>query len=252
MKNYETELYEKIAEVVSFVCNNPLIYVSETDIHALMMSEFMKIGPLAKLYSTKVTIGQNKKGKVSKKKYKTMLVHKEYGHNTKIGERSDIVIFDKEDVAAIDDPINLVSNYKYLNPKYIFEFGTEKAAQTIKEYEVHLKKDFKKISKSKDTGFIIHIQRRFVRAKKKSKRYLKNQLKYEEYKKTTMNVWENIKNQEKLKVLIFFVEIGAPLRPVGSKVKMFYPFMNKKGKYWDAINLKEIKSEITDLLNMDL
>ncbi len=55
MNNYEKELHKKIAKVVSFVCRNPLVFVSETDIHSLMMSALMEINCLKKMYKTNVT-----------------------------------------------------------------------------------------------------------------------------------------------------------------------------------------------------
>jgi hypothetical protein len=242
----QKEIYKKLAHILSFICNNPLLFVSETDIHVLVMNELMKIScldPFKNLYKTNVSIGRNKKGTVSEHKYCTMLAHKEYGHNTKIGERSDIAIFDPCDTENIDDPINLIFNQEYLSPRFIFEFGTEKAAQTVGIYKKHLLKDFLKVSKSKDKGFIIHIQRRFVRAGQKSMRLIKNQLKLQDYEKATIEFWRNKRNN-KVIPLIFSIEIGVKERNIGSKVKFFDPYRIE----WKRINLKSIENEIIRIL----
>jgi len=242
----QKEIYKKLAHILSFICNNPLLFVSETDIHVLVMSELMKISsfdPFKRLYKTQVSIGKNKKGEISANKYFTMLIHKEYGHNTKIGERSDIVIFDAEDATMINDPINLKDGQKYLTPKYIFEFGTEKSAGVLKTYKKHLENDFKKLSKSKDKGFLIHIQRRFVRARQGSGRLINNQIKLKYYEQATAEFWSN-KHDSNVIPLIFYVEIGVQERNIGSKVKIFDPYENK----WKRINLKSIENEIIRIL----
>ncbi len=242
----QKEIYKKIAHILSFLCNNPLSFVSETDIHVLLMSELMKLNclnPFKKLYKTNVSIGRNKKGLVSENKYCTMLVHKEYGHNTKIGERSDVVVFDPCDTNNIDDPINLVFDQRYLSPRFIFEFGTEKAAQTVDIYKKHLHKDYLKVSKSKDRGFIIHLQRRFVRGTKKSGRFIKNQLKLKDYERATVEFWRD-KHGNKVIPLIFSIEIGVQERNIGSKVRFFDPITVE----WKRVNLKSIENRILRVL----
>lgn len=242
----QTEIYKKLAHILSFICNNPLIFVSETDIHVLVMSELMKINsldPLKRLYKTQVSLGKNKKGKISANKYSTMLIHKEYGNNANIKERSDIVIFDRVGASTISDPINLKDNRKYLTPKYIFEFGTEKSAGVLKTYKEHIEKDFNKLLKSKDKGFLIHIQRRFVRATRQTRRFIKNQLKSQDYENATVKFFKEHQGN-KVIPLIFYVEIGVHERNIGSKVKIFDPYENK----WKRINLKSIENEIIRIL----
>ncbi len=113
MADYKKKLYKKIAEVVSLVCTNPSIFVSETDIHALMMKALMEIPCLNP--------------------------------------------FDKDEIKYINDPINLKDKKKYLIPKYIFEFGTDKSGG----YKKHLYGDFIKLFECQDegNGFLIHIHR---------------------------------------------------------------------------------------------
>ena len=255
MTDYKDKLYEKIAEVVSYVCNNPAIYFSETDIHVLMMKALMEIGCLKRRYNTKCTIGLNYKGKASEYKYKTMLVHKEYGNERGKKQRSDIVIFDKKDVESISDPLDLKRKGGYLEPEYVFEFGTEKSASAIKNYEKHLKGDLKKLSKIENKGFLIHIQRTNVKASTETERFKKNRKRIQDYVNSTVKIWgnERKKLKDKVEVLIFFVDIGGERRTVREKVRMFnpYPKHNPKSKKDDScppVNSKDIKEIIKKFL----
>ena len=247
MKNYENELYEKIAEVVSFVCRNPLVFVSETDIHALMMSSLMEIdclNPFKELYKTDVTIGKNNKGDVSPDRYRTMLVHKEYGHNEMRWGRSDIVIFDDKEIENINDPINLKNKKEYLTPKYIFEFGTEKSAGSVNAYKKHLENDFEKLSHCSGEGFLIHVHRNYIRSKRDSENRSKNEKKFDQYENVTSRVWKKYEKNTKLKILIFFVQIGVPDYYTVSKVQMFDQFLKSRKK----IRLEDIENKIKLLL----
>ena len=96
----DEKIDETLSNILDYVCKNPLIFVSETDIHSLVMGELMKIPELryTKLYSTNSTIGLNKQGKPSKIKYKTMAAHKEYGHRDLPNARSDIVILNPQEI----------------------------------------------------------------------------------------------------------------------------------------------------------
>ncbi|MBC8556014.1 MAG: hypothetical protein H8D23_40895 [Candidatus Brocadiales bacterium] len=259
--NKEKKLYDKIAKVVSEVvsdaCNNPAVFVSEMDIHVLIMKALMEIKCLNRRYDTSCTLGMNNMGAVSGKKYKTMLVHKEYGNERGRNERSDIVIFDKKDVKLIDDPLNLKSEGKYLEPKYVFEFGTEKSAGTNKNYKEHLEGDFNKLSKIKNTGFLIHIQRIYVKSRSGTKRYKDNRNKIEAYVKSTVEIWNSFKVKSwanRIKVLIFFVDLGGEKRVVSKKVRMFNPYPNPKRKN-DAncipVNQVDIKEIIKEFLKED-
>jgi hypothetical protein len=245
----EKELYEKISNVVSFVCRNPLIFVSETDVHTLMMKALMEIkciDPFQSKYKTKVTIGKNNKGGVSQDMYKTMLVHREYGHKNKPRSRSDIVIFDEQDVKTIDDPINLKNDNKYLTPKYIFEFGTDKSAGSEKVYKKHLEGDFEKLSECKNdgNGFLIHIHRNYTRSAPGTGNFKRNEEKYKRYEKITTKVWEKWCNKKKLKALVFFVQIGVPDYYTPSKIQMFNPYSTSVSGDWENVSLDKIESKI--------
>lgn len=248
MNKLRVEIEKKIAEVVSFICQNPLVYVSETDIHSLLFAKLMEIkylNPYSRLKRTGVSIGMNPQKMVSRERYKTMLIHKEYGHNTRIGERSDIIIFDPKDVGMITDPINLVFDENYLVPQFIFELGTEKAAGSIRTYREHMRKDCKKLLIAKDTGYLIHIHRNYA-ASPAGNRLLRNQIKKETYKDKTTEFWRKQSkiSGRNIKPVIVFVEIGSHRRTVRKKISLFDP--HDLG--WKDVNLRKVESKINDVL----
>lgn len=211
--NLQVSIEKELANVLAKICLNPSIFVSETDIHTLVAKSFMGIQQLNSemLYRTKATIGKNSKGEVSAETYKTMLVHKEYGHETdngvKAGARSDIVIFNEEQIASIDDPINLKSGGKWIRPDYIFEFGTEKCAGSEDVFKAHLINDIKKTARSEKKGYVIHIQRNYCQSTGKPRENNKN--KYENYAKVIQTQLDTVTDKEKQKILILLVDLGS-------------------------------------------
>ena len=262
MDTLRKEIFKKIAKVVHYVCNNPFIYVSETDLHALMINELFKIpclNPFKRLYRTNRTIGVSKKTqKPSETKYKTMLVHKEYGHNYRRWERSDVVIFDKKSCEDIDS-IKLVSEKnrasdfcrggtefkkgprgrgQYLNPRFIFEFGAETSASSPNSFKKHLDQDLRKISKAQDTGFLIHIHRFFAERRI-------NEKKFEKYKDIVPKALEGY-NRTNIKPLILFIKIGNENQIIHSKASMFDGYSIKEP--WKKIKLRKVEAEVIKLL----
>ena len=243
------DINQSVARVVAFLCQNPTVFVSETDIHVLMMRELMKIpalDPDRPLHPTGLSIGQNQYRLPSKSKYRTMLVHKEYGHNTGRGERSDIVVFDRSDVATINDPINLKADGAYLRPSYIFEFGTEKAAGTLEKFDEHMRSDLRKLSGAREAGYLIHIQRTYARSRLDTKTLDDHRAKHEKYRDRAMSVWGETKMKKRFRLVIVFVEVGVPSRRVTHKLWMFDPVSCS----WMAdVRLDEIHKRILASLN---
>lgn len=233
---------EILTNVLDYICQNPLIFVSETDIHSLVMGELMKISELkyTKLYSTNSTIGLNKQGKPSKIKYKTMAVHKEYGHHDMPNARSDIVILNPEEIAKINDPLNLKVNKKWIEPDYIFEFGTEKAAGSERIFKEHLNSDIKKVNKSKKKGYVIHIQRNIC--KSRGIGLYKNRNKYEGYSNVIRQSLKGL--NPKVKVLVVIIDIGNEGRGIykEGKIKIF------KNDKFIGTNKNKVKDEIKKIL----
>ena len=236
------EIDEKLVNILDFICKNPLIFVSEPDIHSLVMAELMKIPELGhnNLYSTNWTIGMNKNGNPSETKYKTMRVHKEYGHHDMPNARSDIIIISPQDISKIDDPLNLKASKQWIVPDYIFEFGTEKSAGSKTDFERHLISDIKKVKKSKKRGYVIHIQRNLC--KSKGARGAKNRNKYEGYSNVIRKSLSGL--DKKFKILVIIIDIGNKDRGIykEGKVKIF-----KNGKFV-GINKNRVKGEIRKML----
>ncbi|MBT3878500.1 MAG: hypothetical protein HOF76_05530 [Candidatus Scalindua sp.] len=282
----KNEIYGKIAKVVHLVCNNPSVFVSETDIHALMMNALMEIPHLDPFTKDGLCSINVPRGTGASSKYITMLIHKEYGHNIKSYARSDIVILDKSEIKKIDDPINLKKEKgkKYLIPKYIFEFGTDKSGG-IRGYEKHLYGDFIKLFECKDegNGFLIHIHRFDTTNDPDG---TKANEKIEGYHKKTSAIWDKVKGCKKpemdedgkvtwnpganeypeeypdwesaeevpkfkFKVLIFFVKIGGPSVGRGGRVQMFNPNPKKDSKVLIGVEQGGIKKIIKAFLKED-
>jgi len=183
------------------------------------MNELTKIdvlNPMLKLYKTGCTIG----GK-SKDKYKTMLMHKEYGHRCLAYSRSDIVILNEKDIELIDDPIDLKYNKEWLIPDYIFEFGTEKSASRADDFEKHLKNDFKKIAYARKRGYLIHIHRNYIKSTSKTGRGKKNKLKLDDYLDVYNKVISCIPKSIQKKLRIIIVNIGSDSKNLHSKITLF-------------------------------
>jgi hypothetical protein len=248
------KINEHLVKALTFICKNPLIFVSETDIHQLVMRELMTIDELNPdkiLYETDCTIGSSYKG-ISPQKYKTMLIHKEYGHASLRYSRSDIVILNSSDVKDIDDPINLKSKGEWLTPDYIFEFGTEKSANSVEDFAKHLKNDLCKVAEASEQGYLIHIQRNYQ--KLGGKTHEKNIDKFDSYVKKYNNVLNDCKincpygiSISKIKIVFIVIDIGGDGREVRGKVRLLKnPFSSDCKLY--PINLKNISKELSLLL----
>jgi hypothetical protein len=152
---WKTDIDKAVADVCIQIIKEPLTYFSEADIQQLLVEGLRKIEPLKKAYPTSVL-----KGKKAKGKYRTSLLHREYGGGGRT--RIDIVVFDPEDVRSINN-VNLTKEKKYLSPVYAFELGTEKISDNVE----HVNKDLTKLSKcTKDngTGYLIHFYKDITQA----------------------------------------------------------------------------------------
>jgi len=240
------EILKHLTLIITKLLKNPLMFVSESDVHKFVMWELMKIKALGpdNLVNTKCTIGKYKDKKPpSKDKYKTTLIHSEYGHEDIDYARSDIVILNENDVKEITNPLDLKIGNKWIQPDYIFEFGTEKSAGSKDDFKKHIKKDLKKISNSKVKGYLIHIQRNYV--KSKDGRLELNKKKFDNYLTEYINVIKK-KRYINIKVLVAIVDIGNEDRIVRGKVRLLKdPFGNP---YFDPIDQNDIEEDVINLL----
>ena len=145
----KSDIDKAIANVCAKIIREPMLYFSEADVQQIIVQSLNELKALAVTVATSVTKGAGSDGK-----YRTTLVHREYGAGD--SRRWDVVIFDPED-AKQTDSTNLMRNQKYLPVQFAFEIGTEKTSDAA----AHLASDLAKLDASKvtDTGYIIHIFR---------------------------------------------------------------------------------------------
>jgi hypothetical protein len=233
------QLINKIANILTFVLKNPAIFFSEADIQGLFYEKLKELEDLNLLYDTGCSIGLNKHGKESDKKYQTYAIHREYGLNDGKSSRVDLALLNPGDIQNIVDPINLKdSNNKYLSPDYIFEFGTDKSAKSSKSFYKHLLKDIEKLKFANKRGYLIHIQRNYLKGKANKA----NKDKYDQYTEAIKRLSEKL--PPNIHLLYFKVDIGGPKRLLKKegKVKIFKEGLLK------GIPQKDIHNEILSLL----
>ena len=105
-----------IARFCQDVVSEPLCFFSEADLQGILFAKLLMEFP--EQIETSCSRGPDSKGK-----YKTGLVHREYGAGE--GRRIDISIFDPKDVANIDEA-GLKTGGEYIKPRFAIELGTEK------------------------------------------------------------------------------------------------------------------------------
>lgn len=243
----ESALKQTIAETLEYILLNPSVFFSESDVQSIFYHRLMECPNLGlkNLYDTGCTIGLNLNNEPSKAKYKTTLMHREYGLFGHSNARVDLAILNPSDIGSIIDPINLRAEYfsndekkpelRYLDPDYIFEFGTEKSAGSIDTLEAHLINDIGKLSAAKKMGFLIHIQRNYLKGSDSEA----NQNKHLNYAKKIQR-----EKPEKVKLLYFMVDVGGERRGIYKKGKVKYAV----DEDLTGINQKKLVPQILDLL----
>jgi len=159
------EVNDAIVDFCTEIIKNPLCYFNESDLHSLLIEFLYKANSSLKNIDYDTKLLSNK----TNMKYKTRLVHREYGAG---GRRAyDLVILKPSEIQMIKNP-NLTYKAKndYLKPLFAFELGTEKIGLEFDEYEKHITSDLNKLERCQDTGYIIHIVRDFNRQKRDRKK----------------------------------------------------------------------------------
>ena len=129
------------------IIQEPCSYFSEADIQQMLVERLRKTKHIKNNYPTDI-----ERGKGSEGKYKTSLLHREYGGGD--GTRIDIVVFDPADVSKINNVNLRKTKTTYLKPAYAFELGTEKTTNI----RTHVQNDLKKLRRrTKETGYLIHF-----------------------------------------------------------------------------------------------
>jgi hypothetical protein len=139
-----------IAGFCAAVVTEPLCYFSEADLQGFLFTRLIEAFP--EQVETSYSRGPGSKGM-----YRTGIVHREYGAEG--GRRTDISVFSRQDVAAIDNP-NLTVGRKYIVPRFAIELGTEKTSDT----QAHVAHDLAKLSRATERGYLIHFFRDVTRA----------------------------------------------------------------------------------------
>ncbi len=145
---------KRVNDVIARFCQDviaePLCFFSEADLQGMLFARLSMEFP--EQIETSCSRGPDSKGK-----YKTGLVHREYGAGG--GRRIDISVFDPEDVARIDEA-GLKTAGSYMKPRFAIELGTEKSLDTAG----HIGRDLAKLANTTERGYLIHFFRDTSRA----------------------------------------------------------------------------------------
>jgi len=136
---------EIIAKFCAAVVEEPLCYFSEADLQSMLFTRLTAKFPQTP--ETSVQRGPNSKGK-----YRTGLVHREYGAGG--SRRIDLCVFSPASIASLDRA-DLMVEGKYLVPEFAIELGTEKTVDTAG----HIAGDLKKLAAARTRGYLIHFFR---------------------------------------------------------------------------------------------
>jgi len=220
------QLNHVIADFCCGVVDEPLCFFSEADLQSLLFAQLQKNFP--DNFETSVSRGANSKGK-----YRTGLIHREYGVGGK--QRMDIIIFSQDDVSRIDSP-NLKMGKKYLTPRFGIELGTEKTADIKK----HLETDIRKLSAISERGYLIYFFRDMTSADvgTKSRNNTENKI-----KRIFRRPVEDIEIPPNIKMLCFLLRVRRRRKILG-KCEMYIPEI----KLWKKVNLQAVKEKVLKIL----
>lgn len=246
--NINNKVDKVIEDILEFIITNPLVFCSEVDIQFLITRELMKIPELSSdsLYPTNCSIGLNRLGEPSDRKYVTTAVHREYGSAEINNARSDIVILNPNKIKNIG-PIDYKAGLSlkigkdkadWIKPDYIIEIGTEKSAGEVNKFSNHLRDDIRKTNASNNKGYIIHIQRNIFKDKKNKQ---DNDEKIEHYLKVINE--EKKMAKANIRILVFIIDIGNEGRRVIRKVRAY------KNNKFVPMNQNNLNKEIRKILN---
>lgn len=217
-----TQIKDQIDNAIANFCikiiHEPLSYFSEGDCQQYLVEELRRIKELQRPYDMAVPRGEGSKGH-----YSTTLVHREYGGGG--GTRIDVVVFHPDDVAKIETPDLKVGN-RYLPPLFAFELGTEKTLNTAK----HLERDFNRLQKAQNTGYIIHFFRDVTVSKTGSESRDRTEARIERVFKQVF-AKQRSQGNGKVKVLPILLRIGRAQKRMIGKCEIF------DGTKWLKVNV---------------
>lgn len=218
---------EIIAQFCADVIAEPLCFFNEGDLQGFLFAKLMD--QFQKPIETSVGRGPSSKGR-----YKTGLVHREYGIGAR--HRMDIVIFSPEDVSKIDSP-DLKIKGDYIIPSYGIELGTEKTPNIGS----HLAADIIKLKKVKQRGYAIFFFRDTTSADIGTKSRGKTEKKIERILRQPFESHEVPRN---VKVLCFLLRLVRRRRRIIGKCEIYDP----EGKGWKKVNLRGVRNRVLGIL----
>lgn len=221
------EIDNIIAEFCSEVIAEPLCFFSEGDLQGLLYAKL--VGHFPERIETSFHRGPGSKGK-----YKTGLVHREYGVGAR--HRMDMVIFSPKDAFKIDSP-DLQINGEYIKPQFGIELGTEKTLNI----ERHLIRDILKLSKVKEQGYLIFFFRDTTSAGMGTKSRVKTE---DKIKRVLRKPFESHDVPPNVKVLCFLLRLKRRYRKIFGKCELF----DLRSKEWKKVNLREVKKWVLGIL----
>lgn len=229
----------KINDIIAEFCHNtinePLTFFSESDLQALLFSQLILKGFLNLVKTNCRRGGANKDNLKSNGYYKTYQVHKEYGLNQSPNARIDIAIFEKAELAKIDNP-NLKLKNKYIVPHIGIELGTHKTSK----HKSHIENDIKKIKYNNiKYGYLIYIIKDETFSFINSKQGIKTRNKLSEIK----NIFNKIYYQVEVKPLIFILKVTKQQKKIWGKCEFYFG-----NDQWKPIGLKDIKNKVKNYL----
>ena len=164
------------------------------------------------------------RGKGSEGKYKTSLLHREYGGGD--GTRIDVVVFDPADVRKINNVNLRKTKTTYLKPAYAFELGTEKTTNIFN----HVQNDLKKLRRcTKETGYLIHFYKNSTLSRTGTE---PRRITEAKISKEFKRVFENMSKYRKVKVLAILLRTYRNQKNLRGKCAIF------NGEKWDKVNVK--------------
>jgi len=216
-----------IARFCQDVAAEPLCFFSEADLQALLFANLSMEFP--EQVETSCSRGPDSKGK-----YKTGLVHREYGAGG--GRRIDISVFDPKDVARIDEA-SLKAAGKYIKPRFAIELGTEKSLDTAG----HISRDLAKLTNASERGYLIHFFRDTSLAAVGTGR---RENKEQSIKLKFRNPVNEAEVPQKVRSLFFLIRVARRQKKIWGKCEMYLPETGK----WQKVNLQNIGSCVAERL----
>lgn len=189
------QIDDAIASACADIIQEPLLYFSEADVQQYLAERLRLIPELSRLVETGVARGAGSVGK-----YATSLVHREYGSGDK--QRTDIVVFDPEDVSDIVRTNLDFGPKDYLTPEYAFELGTEKTSDT----KTHLENDRDKVELAKTCGYVIHIFRDTTRSTSPGLRAKTEHSIEDSFKIPVQETWTQLKPNTRILAILIRTE----------------------------------------------